>query len=135
MKRPVFFISFFLFLVVSANAQVSSSVKEQAKKRQSPKNEQRQIDDQMASQYFMNQEYGKAKEIYAKLYKDYQQINYFNQYVECLIRLKEFDEAEKKLKSFTKDNPNCFVRRSFRTAGQHCSHVKFLTSTRVVFFR
>ena len=89
MKSRFFFILFFLFLiVVSANAQISSSAKEQAKKRQSPKNEQRQIDDQMASQCFMNQEYGKAKEIYAKLYKDYQQINYFNQYVECLIRSK-----------------------------------------------
>ena len=106
MKSRIFFITFLLTLAISANAQVSSSVKEQAKKKQSPKNEQRQIDDQMASQCFMNQEYDKAKEIYAKLYKDYQQLNYFNQYIECLIRLSEFDEAEKKLKSFTKDNPN-----------------------------
>ncbi len=105
MKRRVFFILAFLIIVISANGQVSSSAKESAKKKQSPKNEQRQIDDQMASQCFMNQDYEKAKEIYAKLYKDYQQINYFNQYVECLIRLREFDEAEKKLKSFTKDNP------------------------------
>ena len=106
MKKHALFISFLFALVFSANAQVASSAKESAKKRQSPKNEQRQIDDQMASQFFMNQEYDKAKEIYAKLYKDYQQINYFNQYVECLIRLKDLDEAEKKLKSFTKDNPN-----------------------------
>ena len=106
MKKLALFISFLMTLAISANAQVASSAKEQAKKRQSPKNEQRQIDDQMASQCFMNQEYGKAKEIYAKLYKDYQQLNYFNQYIECLIRLSEFDEAEKRLKSFTKDNPN-----------------------------
>lgn len=106
MKNRFATILFFLFLAISANAQISSSAKESAKKRQSPKNEQRQIDDQMASQCFMNQDYEKAKEIYAKLYKDYQQINYFNQYIECLIRLKDLDEAEKKLKSFTKDNPN-----------------------------
>lgn len=106
MKKLALFISFFLTLAISANAQVASSAKEQAKKRQPPKNEQRQIDDQMASQCFMNQEYDKAKEIYAKLYKDYQQLNYFNQYIECLIRLSEFDEAEKRLRSFTKDNPN-----------------------------
>ena len=112
MKRRVFFILAFLIIVISANGQVSSSAKESAKKKQSPKNEQRQIDDQMASQCFMNQDYEKAKEIYAKLYKDYQQINYFNQYVECLIRLREFDEAEKKLKSFTKDNPTQVKARS-----------------------
>ena len=106
MKKLALFISFFLTLAISANAQVASSAKEQAKKRQPPKNEQRQIDDQMASQCFMNQEYDKAKDIYAKLYKDYQQLNYFNQYIECLIRLSEFDEAEKRLRSFTKDNPN-----------------------------
>ena len=106
MKKLALFISFFLTLAISANAQVASSAKEQAKKRQPPKNEQRQIDDQMASQCFMDQEYDKAKEIYAKLYKDYQQLNYFNQYIECLIRLSEFDEAEKRLRSFTKDNPN-----------------------------
>ena len=62
MKIHVLFISFFLIFTLTANAQVYSA-KEQAKKKQSPKNEQRQIDDQMPSQFFMNQEYDKAKEI------------------------------------------------------------------------
>ena len=100
------FISLFLCLVfaVQVNAQVSSAAEE--KKKKEPRNEQRQIDEQLASKCFANQEYDKALELYKKLYQQYDQQYLFHQYVECLILQKNYDEAAKQLKSYAKKHPN-----------------------------
>ena len=112
MKHWLFVILSLCLFVETANAQISSAKNEQqkpAKKEQqkpSAKNEQRALDEQMASRFFQEQDYEKARDLYDKLYRDYRQINHFNQYVECLIRLGDFNLAERKLKSFNKDFPN-----------------------------
>ena len=67
---------------------------------------QQQFDDQIASKLFQNQNYEDAKEIYQQLYKQKGQIYHFNQYIECLFRLSDFDTAEKELKTYLKRNPN-----------------------------
>jgi len=66
----------------------------------------RELNRQLASKCFQNQEYDKAKDLYLQLYKEKPQTQYFNQYVECMIRLGEFDNAEKELKKYIRSNPN-----------------------------
>ena len=85
------------------NAQVTTSPK--GKKVDARQKEQIQIDEQLASQAFRDHEYEKARDLYADLYQKTNLIHYFQQYIECLIQLKDFDHAEKELKSFAKKNP------------------------------
>ena len=68
--------------------------------------EQYQIDEQLASQYYRDQDYENARDIYAKLYDKSGQTGHFQQYVECLLQLKDLDKAEKELKAFAKKRPN-----------------------------
>lgn len=86
-----------------ANAQVTTSPK--GKRVDARQKEQIQIDEQLASQAFRDHEYEKARDLYADLYQKTNLIHYFQQYIECLIQLKDFDHAEKELKSFAKKNP------------------------------
>lgn len=67
---------------------------------------QQRLDEQIASKAFQSQDYTQAKEVYLQLFKKKGQTNHFNQYIECLIRLKELEEAEKELKAFNRKNPN-----------------------------
>ena len=67
---------------------------------------QRQLDEQLASKSFQNQDYEQAKELYKQLYKKQGVTHHFNQYVECMIRLGEFEEAEKELKSHIRNSTN-----------------------------
>ena len=98
----IFFLSFaFIFHV---DAQISTQSK--GKKVDAKQKDQVQIDDQLAGQYFREQEFDKARDIYASLYQKTGQTHYFQQYTECLIQLKDFDQAEKELKTFSKKNPN-----------------------------
>ena len=98
----IFLISFVYLL--QANAQIDTSPK--GKKVDARQKDQIQIDDQLASQHYRDHEYGQARDIYANLYKKTSQVHYFQQYVECLIQEKDFDQAEKELKAFLKKNPN-----------------------------
>lgn len=62
-------------------------------------------EDQLASQYFQNKEFFKASEIYERLYeKKPTSSNYFY-YLYCLIEIREFDKAEKLIKSARKEDP------------------------------
>ena len=100
----------FIFLFFSfafcfqANAQIDTPPK--GKKIDVRQKDQIQIDDQLANQHYRNHEYDQARDIFASLYKKTGQIHYFQQYVECLIQEKDFDQAEKELKTFLKKNPN-----------------------------
>ena len=85
------------------NAQVTTTPK--GKKIDARQKEQLGIDDQLASQFFRAQDYEKARDLYANLYQKTGQVGYFQQYTECLIQLKDFDQAEKELKTFAKKNP------------------------------
>ena len=65
---------------------------------------QRQVNEQLARNFFNNEEYDKAADIYQQLYIDYRYYYYFQQYIECLISLERFDDAEKDLRSFVKND-------------------------------
>ena len=107
MKRSILCIVF-LCLIAIASAQI---VKQPAGSK-SVGNDQQKIDNQLANKFFQEQDYENAKLVYDKLYKNYHQNNHFNQYIECLIRLKDYEEAEKKLKRFIQDNPTHYKSKA-----------------------
>ena len=91
MRRLVRFLCLLLFLMpASAFAQ--------------GKDAQREVDEKLASSNFQSQNYEEAKVIYQRLYKKSGQYHHFNQYLECLIRLGEYGEAENELKTFIRKN-------------------------------
>lgn len=63
---------------------------------------QRQINEQLAHGFFNNKDYEKAAELYQQLYIDNRNYYYFSQYIECLIFLERFDDAERDLRSFVR---------------------------------
>ena len=63
---------------------------------------QRQVNEQLARSFYNNKEYDKAAELYNQLYSKYNYYHYFSQYIECLLFLENYEEAEKSLKSFIK---------------------------------
>ena len=93
-------------LVFQVSAQITTPPK--GKRINEQQKEQIQIDDQLAGRYFREQDYEKARDLYLKLYEKTSQNHYFQQYVECLFFLKDYDKAEKELKSFAKKNPNYY---------------------------
>ena len=92
--------------VLSVSGQVDMPPK--GKKLDARQKEQIQIDDQLATQYYREQDYEKARDLYAKLYEKSGQTGYFQQLIECLINLKDYDRAEKELKSMAKKNPTYY---------------------------
>lgn len=60
----------------------------------------------LAQQYYQNGEFEKAGSLYQKLYDESKNDFYFNRYVECLLSLESFEEAEKVVKKEMKRLPN-----------------------------
>ena len=58
---------------------------------------QTDTDEQLAAQFFKNGEYDKAEVYYKKLYKRYNDEFFFQYYIDCLLNLEEFSEAEKQV--------------------------------------
>ena len=56
---------------------------------------QTDTDEQLAAQYFKNGEYDKAEVYYKKLYKRYNDEFFYQYYIDCLLKLENFSEAEK----------------------------------------
>ncbi|MCF8258573.1 MAG: tetratricopeptide repeat protein, partial [Flavobacteriales bacterium] len=56
---------------------------------------QTNTDEQLAAQYFKNGEFDKAEVLYEKLYKRTNDEFFYNYYIDCLLKLKNFSEAEK----------------------------------------
>ena len=98
----LFFFLLILFSTSSLKAQTPVP-QHQSKSNQSAQS-QRQINDKLARNFFNNKEYDKAADLYQQLYVDYRYYYYFSQYIECLIFLERFDDAEKDLKSFIKND-------------------------------
>ncbi len=94
---------FFLFINFAFVIQLNAQPK--VKKLDAQQKEQIAIDDQLASQAMRDQEYEKARDLYEKIYEKTNQTGYFQQYLECLIHMKDYDRAERELKSFAKKNP------------------------------
>lgn len=105
MKPRWIHIILLFLLALQVNAQVTTTPKGK-KQKADPNWEQRQIDEQLAGQYFREQDYEKAQDIYKKLYNSTKQAYHFQQYIECCIFLKQYKEAERELKNFYKENPN-----------------------------
>lgn len=61
-------------------------------------------DSQLASQYFLNNEFEKAAELYEKLYKKNNSKVYFGYYLKCLLKLENYKTAEKQIKKQIKRN-------------------------------
>ncbi len=68
---------------------------------QSPQS-QRQIDEQLASKFYDNKEYDKAADMYLKLFAETNFYHHLSRYVDCLIFIGDFKEAEKVLKDYIK---------------------------------
>ena len=67
---------------------------------------QRQLDEKLARELYFKKDYEKARDIYKNLYDTYGQVQYFNQYTDCLILTGNYEGAEKAYKAFLKKNPN-----------------------------
>ncbi len=65
----------------------------------------------LADQYYLEAEYQKAADLYLKLHetaKKNKNYIYFNKYIECLLSLKEFDQAEKEIQKQMTEDPSDF---------------------------
>lgn len=70
-------------------------------------------DIELANEYFKQGEYEKAKDIFQKIAKDKNNIKLIHQnYIQCLFKLKNYDEAEKYLKRQIKGNFATIVYRA-----------------------
>lgn len=64
-------------------------------------------DARLAQQYYQNGEYEKASVMFERLYRSNElQDFYFDRYIECLLSLEQFDEAEKALRKELKKYPD-----------------------------
>ena len=100
----ILFLLINLAFIMPVIAQINMPTK--GKKLDAQQKEQIQIDEQLASQYFREQDYEKARDLYEKIFAKTNQTGYFQQYIECLFHLKDYDKAERELKSFAKKNPS-----------------------------
>ena len=97
---------FFFFLILLSTSSLDAQVPlppHNSRSNQSAQS-QRQVNEQLARNFFNNEEYDKAADIYQQLYIDYRYYYYFQQYIECLISIERFDDAEKDLRSFVKND-------------------------------
>ena len=101
--RLFFFFSISILLATSSLKAQNHVPQHQSRSNQSAQS-QRQVDEQLARNFFNNKEYDKAADLYQQLYINHHYYNYFSQYIECLIFLDKFDEAEKDLRSFIKND-------------------------------
>ena len=101
--RLFFFFSISILLATSSLKAQNHVPQHQSRSNQSAQS-QRQVDEQLARNFFNNKEYDKAADLYQQLYINHRYYNYFSQYIECLIFLDKFDEAEKDLRSFIKND-------------------------------
>ena len=101
--RLFFFFSILILLATSSLKAQNHVPQHQSRSSQSAQS-QRQVDEQLARNFFNNKEYDKAADLYQQLYINHRYYNYFSQYIECLIFLDKFEEAEKDLRSFIKND-------------------------------
>ena len=107
MKRHwIFFLLINLAFIVQTNAQITMPPK--GKKMDAKQKEQIQIDEQLASQYYREQNYEKARDLYESIYNKTNQTGHFQQFIECLLYLEDYEKAEHELKNFAKKNPGYY---------------------------
>lgn len=95
MKKNIFAILLFLIGAITASAQTN----------------QTQSKSSLASSYYSRQQYDKAATLYSELYESTNLTSYLDMYLNCLIELKDYDNAEKVLKKQLRksENPNYYI--------------------------
>jgi len=58
----------------------------------------------LASQYYQNKEFGKAAELYEKIYSSTKAEGYFSIYLDCLMGIPDYDKAEKEIRKGLRGN-------------------------------
>ena len=72
-----------------------------------PVNAQTETKEQLAIQYYQNEEYEKAYVLFKELfYENLSSTYYYSYFINCLINLNELKTAEKELKKLVKKHPN-----------------------------
>jgi tetratricopeptide (TPR) repeat protein len=66
--------------------------------------EDRRKKEQLAYQFFNEKDYEKAKPLFLELYGISKYAHFFNQYIECLFALREYELAEKQLSKLVKED-------------------------------
>ena len=83
---------------------------------------QTDTDEQLAAQFFKNGEYDKAEVYYKKLYKRYNDEFFYQYYIDCLLKLESFDEAQRTVEKRIKkeEDPVLYVHLGYvlKTAGE-----------------
>jgi len=70
---------------------------------------QTDTDEQLAAQYFKNGEFDKAEVYYQKLYKRYNEEFFYQYYIDCLLKLEQFDKARKTVEKRIKREGNALL--------------------------
>ncbi|MEK6616957.1 MAG: tetratricopeptide repeat protein, partial [Bacteroidota bacterium] len=70
-----------------------------------PLSAQSSTDEQLAFQYLQNKEFDKAVVYYEKFFNKKDGIAYYNPYLLCLVKLQQYDKAEKMIKKLIKQYP------------------------------
>ena len=63
-------------------------------------------DEELAAQYFEDREYAKAAELYEKLFKKSKSETHYTYYLNCLIALEDYTQAEETVKKLLKKEPD-----------------------------
>lgn len=85
MKYIILYIILILFVLTGYTQQIQQMQQDQSKS-------------QLASMYYRDQQFEKARDLYLELYTTSNMVHYFDYYINCLVSLKEFDVAVKELK-------------------------------------
>jgi len=100
-KWPIILLFLTLVLLAAATPVKAQLQRDAARERQ----EQRLEKESLASQFYRSQEWEKAGPLYLELYQQFNSQHYFSYYLNCLIQLNNFEEAEKQLKVEIDKNP------------------------------
>ncbi|MBZ0242563.1 MAG: hypothetical protein K8F24_05055 [Bacteroidales bacterium] len=94
-----------LFLTLIALAVATPAQAQQLRDAARERQEQRLEKERLAGQFYRSQEWEKAASLYQELYQQFNSQHYFSYYLNCLIQLSDFEEAEKQLKAEIGKNP------------------------------
>jgi tetratricopeptide (TPR) repeat protein len=91
--------------------------------------DQNQSKSQLVSTYFRNNEFDKAAPLYLELFEATNMPYYFDNYITCLIGIKNFDEAEKAIKKQLKKNNNSSMQITLGTVYKEKGEIEKANST------
>nr|HPR61053.1 hypothetical protein [Prolixibacteraceae bacterium] len=90
----IYFLLIITVLTVSAQLQPTQQAKPEQSKTQ------------LASMYYRDKQWEKARDLYLELYETNNMSHYFDYYIECLVNLKEFDQAVQSIRKQLRRTPN-----------------------------